>query len=220
MIDKDFTPAQLAKINDMITARVKGPQHQSSDHLNRGLNPLKITPGTNGQFLHTQGEAGQVDAAWTDRCSSYYAGMYLSGGAPRHSAMTAHQTINAGYGSATWAANFDVRPAGVSAQVDTTTDAGGFRVRKTGIYLITWRIQFSALAVAQWPGCSLFIDGAFGYSNHIPGPGPYNAPIVTETEFVPLTNGNFVELGAWQNDSGDEAYTSGWMRMMYIGPSS
>lgn len=64
MIDKDFTPAQLAKINDMITARVKGPQHQSSDHLNRGLNPLKITPGTSGQVLTTTTAANQVDAGW------------------------------------------------------------------------------------------------------------------------------------------------------------
>lgn len=46
MMNGGFTPQQLRVINEMIDARAKHPRHQSADHRDRGLNEIKITPGS------------------------------------------------------------------------------------------------------------------------------------------------------------------------------
>lgn len=64
ILPSEFSSGQEDLLHGVLNDRLKSQQHESRDHLNRGLNPLKITPGTNGQVLTTTTAAGQVDAAW------------------------------------------------------------------------------------------------------------------------------------------------------------
>lgn len=64
ILPSEFSSGQEDLLHGVLNDRLKSQQHESRDHLNRGLNPLKITPGTNGQVLTTTTAAGQVDATW------------------------------------------------------------------------------------------------------------------------------------------------------------
>jgi hypothetical protein len=64
ILPSEFSSGQEDLLHGVLNDRLKSQQHESRDHLNRGLNPLKITPGTSGQVLTTTTAAGQVDATW------------------------------------------------------------------------------------------------------------------------------------------------------------
>lgn len=64
ILPSSFSSGQEDLLHGVLNDRLKSQQHESRDHLNRGLSPLKITPGTAGQVLTTTTEAGQVDATW------------------------------------------------------------------------------------------------------------------------------------------------------------
>lgn len=149
----------------------------------------------------------------------YYAAMYLST-QETHTA-TDWRTVGANVGVFT--SLYDVRPGGVDAQVDTA----GWRIyaRKTGLYLVIGKVTFSsiatdkkiAVAIQDSAGALLdYDDKTVSFTTD------QTIRIVTT---LSLNNGDFIRLGAYQNDSASETIPVGtnyWTRlsMMYIGPTS
>lgn len=183
------------------------------------------TASGGGLSLEQRVAALEQGAASKTRPILYYARMYLSGGATHTSGGGNHQTCNAGSGTATWVSDWDVRPAGVSAQVDTTNDAGKIYIRKTGIYSVQSRVQWGTMAATCWPSVSLFKNGSLLTSTHIDSGtgGATYGPIINAVDHVSLADGDYLELGGWQNSGGNVAYTTGGAQcrfsVFYIGPS-
>lgn len=56
---------QMGMFHGALNNRLKSQQHEANDHLDRGLSPLKITPGVDSQVLRTIASYGQVNAEWS-----------------------------------------------------------------------------------------------------------------------------------------------------------
>jgi len=139
-------------------------------------------------------------------CGAFAASMYLANsGAPTHTSASAWQKVGSGGGTATWVSEFDVRPSGVSAQVDTTTNKR-IDIRATGVYLVTASVAFASIAAGALIGVSYGKNNAT--APYIAGPmGGTNECAIQITDVVTLTAGDYVQLLAYQTDSASEAYT-------------
>lgn len=137
----------------------------------------------------------------------YAAAMYAAdSGSPTHDSSGAWQKVGAGGGTLTWASAFDTRPAGTSAQIDAATNKR-IDIRKDGLYLVTGSIRFDTIADGKIIGTSIYIGGAAGPTQVNPAAGAAGgAPSARVQDVVSLASGNYLELYAYQDDSGSEAY--------------
>lgn len=164
------------------------------------------------------------NVTWTERTTPYYAAMYAANsGAPTHTSSGGWQKVGSGGGTLTWTSAFDIRPSGVSAQVDTATNKR-IDIRKTGVYRIAWSVAFTSITDAKVCYSAVYRDGsqlvASSSLNGVAGP-----PILHGQYMVSLTSGSYLELYANQNDSASEAYdvsnnSRNYLSIEYIGPAS
>lgn len=176
--------------------------------------------GAVGQVLGSDG----TDAVWHNPCP-YYAGMYLSAGdAATHSNSGNFQKVGGGADAGTWVALCDIRPSGVSAQVDTATNKR-IDIRQTGIYAVTWSVCFAATTTGQLTAGSVYVDGVEAYRAGAP-----NAALTGNTLYhrgsvmVSLTSGNYLELFGYQVSGGAKSYGLGsgvtFLSVQYLGAAS
>lgn len=123
--------------------------------------------------------------------------------AANHTSNGAFQKVAAG---GTWAASYDVRPNGATAQADDTTNMR-IDIQRSGLYLVQGNVTFTGIGTSTTVTAGqISVDGtarnrAFGYahttaagrSHHMSGTGG-------------LAAGSYVELYAYQNESSSEAY--------------
>lgn len=181
------------------------------------------TASGGGLSLEQRVAALEQGAASKTRPILYYASMYVANsGAPTHTSSGGWQKVGSGGGTVTWTSEFDVRPAGVSAQVDTATNKR-IDIRQSGIYLVSAMVMFSSISDAKTSGVAIRVNGS-EYAQGFYGNGKADLAAPHVTIPLSLTSGQYVELFAYQEDSASEAYlVSGTFRnrlsVMYIGPS-
>lgn len=145
---------------------------------------------------------------YTDACM-YCASVYLANsGAPTHTSSGNWQKVSGGGGTDSWTSEYDIRPAGVGAQVTTTTDAAKITIQKAGVYMVTASVAFAAISDAKAVGAGVGKNGSTTPSIanfHTMGVGTEFDATVSAP--MPLVVGDTLELLAWQNDSASEAYT-------------
>lgn len=167
-----------------------------------------------------QGAAPRTTAA-----GSYAAGMHLANsGSPTHTSSGSYQKVGSGGGTATWVSDFDKRPSGVSAQVDTATNKR-IDIRNTGLYWVAGRVGFNSITAAKTTGVSVHKNGAdIGFNNYV-STGATSSLVVNASGILSLTAGDYLELFAIQDDSASEAYITSVpeicsMQISYLGPAS
>lgn len=143
-------------------------------------------------------------------------------GAPTNTGAGAWQKVGSGGGTATYVGEYDVRPSGVTGQVDVSGKA--LEIRATGVYLITASVAFSALGAATYYGVGVWKEGA-QVLQAFDNTGKADAIVVTVTAPVNCTVGDTLELYAITNDSASEAYLVGRtfnnrLAFQYLGPTS
>lgn len=222
ILPSSFSAGQEDLLHGVLNDRLKSQQHESRDHLNRGLSPLKITPGTAGQFLHTKSEAGQVDAEWTDRCSSYYVSMYLaSSGAPTHSTAGQWKKVADG-GTPAWTVNYDIRPNGVAALADTTNKR--INIPKSGVWFVTASVYFANIAAGKIIALRTTVNGTATGEYDERSVSFAHSPAIRIAVPIVIAAGSYLEMEAYQNDTNGELYVASIpankLTAMYIGPSS
>lgn len=141
-------------------------------------------------------------------------------GSPTHTSAAGYQKVGAGGGTLTWTSVFDVRPPGVSAQVDTATNKR-INIKQSGVYMVTAGYVLASMGTQSV--LAIYVNGASVHQT-----------IVLETTGNPsmrcaipmvLASGDYVELYAWQGESASEAYLTSaiyapWLSVQYIGPST
>jgi hypothetical protein len=155
----------------------------------------------------------------------YAARMYAANsGSPTHNSTGNYQKVGSGGGTLTWTSAFDIRPAGVSAQVDTATNKR-LDIRRAGLYRV-------GIGVGGNPGIDKYLAAAV-YKNGALAEGPFNifpSPIsqslvVGASSIVNLSVGDYLEPYASQNTGGSMSYFvtgsyATFIEFEYLGPSS
>lgn len=179
------------------------------------------TASGGGLSLEQRVAALEQGAASKTRPILYYAAMYLST-ATTHTSSGNWQSVGSVSGAFTTL--WDVRPAGVSAQVDLAN----YRIyaRKTGLYLVTGKITWASIGTDKRVITGIRVNNsslADYKDEQTASTSDFAAGI---TSVVYLADGNYIRLDGWQNDSASEAIpvSAGvdyWTRlsMTYIGPS-
>ncbi len=152
----------------------------------------------------------------------YMASMWLSGGSPSHTASGATQLVGIDGVVGTFTSEFDVRPAGVAAQVDTTNKK--LLCQKSGVYRVTACVTFSAMTtgvIAVAPK----VNGVIAALVYLSPAAALGAPTVQVTRNMILVVGDYLQLGAYQQESASEAYSISanyynYIQMEYLGPST
>jgi hypothetical protein len=136
--------------------------------------------------------------------SIYCASMYLANsGAPTHTSSGNFQKVADGGGTDTWTADYDYRPTDISAQVDTATNKR-IDIRRSGLYLVTASIRFSAVTTGRI-GCQVFVSGAATLTD-LRTNGAAAGTTASVSQAIKLDSGQYVELYAFQEESASEAY--------------
>lgn len=166
----------------------------------------------------------QVAGRGENVTTPYYASMYVANsGAPTHTSSGNWQKVGSGGGTATWTAVCDIRPSGVSAQLDLTTNKR-IDVRKTGIYRVGWCVSLTAITDGKVNASAVYRSGVEAASaSAIVGAAA--TPVMIGTKMLSLTSGQYLELYAFQQDSASEAYYVAlphycFVEMEYIGPAA
>lgn len=193
------------------------------EFLNRGSVPeSSIRPSSvSGEILKTV--SGITD--WSGIFpGAFAASMYAANsGAPTHTNNGGYQKVGSGGGTLTWTSEFDVRPSGYAAQVDTATNKR-IDIKYSGLYQISWGGAFTAITDGKIMDWSVYKNGAqlfgMGLTN-----GVAATPGVKVSRVAALSSGDYLELYAYQNDSASEAYYtpsqySPYLQVFYLGPSS
>jgi hypothetical protein len=149
--------------------------------------------------------------------------MYLANvGGPTHN-VSGWQMVADGGGADGWSTICDVRPAGVSAQVDTATNKR-IDIRKTGVYdveaSVGWTSVTSGTLIAVSPG----VNGVTA---------PYMAIVAASSSehtiqwrgMLSLTSGDYLKLIAYLADATARTYITAAAQNIrltcrYIGPAS
>jgi hypothetical protein len=181
-------------------------------------------PGVVDGSLLVADAASTGRAKWSERTTPYYAAMYLANsGSPTHTTSGTEQKVGSGGGTATWTASHDIRPTGVSAQVDTATNKR-IDIRKTGVYLVTASVGFSAISDAKAVSVAVYTNGT-RIALAAGAVGALVTPVVPLVFPGSFTSGDYLELYANQNDSASETYFTGlatacMLSIQYVGPAS
>lgn len=191
------------------------------DIIRRGASaPERVALGVTGKVLRSDG----TDPVWDDIAGSYSAAVYLANsGAPTHTSNAGWQKVADGGGTDTWTSAWDVRPSGVSAQVDTATNKR-IDIRKTGLYLVTASVRFSAISADKTVGVGVYVSGVQTIIE-ARTTSVAATPNVRVSEVMSLSSGGYLELYAYQSDSASEAYDvslthNNRLSATYIGPAS
>lgn len=140
------------------------------------------------------------------------AGLYIASigvansGTPTHNNSGANQKVGSGGGVTTWTSLIDRRPPGAISQVDTA--GGRILCQREGYYLILATISFVTLQDNTDYSALAYVNGAQQASD-FRGAAVGLAPGLMDTNafrLISLNEGDIVELYAFQNDSGSEAY--------------
>lgn len=206
-----------------LDSRLKSSRHENADHLDRALLVSKLKPSTtSGDSIRT-GIDGTAE--WAPASAVYAAGMYLANsGAPTHTSSGGWQKVGSGGGTGTWVSYFDVRPSGVSAQVDTATNKR-IDIRYSGLYQLTWSATFNAITDGKVLDSAIYKNGVLLCG--APEDTGVAHVMSTKASFTaPLVSGDYLELYANQNDSASEAYFTtdphcrNYLHAVYLGDSS
>jgi hypothetical protein len=136
--------------------------------------------------------------------SVYCAAMYLANsGAPTHTSSGNWQKVADGGGTDTWTAEYDYRPTGITAQVDTATNKR-IDIQRSWLYLVTASIRFSAITSGR-VGCQVYVSGAGGPLDLRDNGAAANITASVSTP-ISLAAGAYLELYAYQEESASEAY--------------
>lgn len=193
----------------------------------RSREPLApgATAPLGGLSLEQRIAALEQGAAAKERPILYYAKMYAANsGSPTYTGVGgAFQKVGSGGGTLTWTSEFDIRPSGVSAQVDTSTNKR-LDVRKSGVYLVQATVCFASIS----SGKSYALNVRQNTTNYAlydeRTSGATSTAYLHASELLTLANGDYLELWAATNDSSSEAYAPGtkliYLSMMYVGPSA
>lgn len=189
----------------------------------RGIVPAAVGGASDSGMTLMTGADGVAE--WSFTATPYYAGMYLdTTGAPTHTSSGNWQKVGDGGGTETWVSLCDVRPTGVSAQVDVATNKR-IDIRRGGIYLVSFGVAFASLADGLVVAANLYVNGAsriFSQPGRNGGTGFHSAD---RTSLVSLASGDYLELYAFQNDTASEGYyvaggQVNFIQATYIGPAS
>lgn len=158
----------------------------------------------------------------------YIASVYLANsGSPTNSTSGAWQDVAAGGGTDSWTSEYDIRPAGATAQVTTTTDAAKLTCQKAGVYMVTASVQFNSIGTAaKTLGVSASLN-----STTVPaladvrGAGVLGSLALSVCGPMVLIVGDVLRLLSFQDDAASSAYNTtvtsrNRLTMSYIGPSS
>lgn len=183
----------------------------------------RVAVGADGCDLRADSSQA-AGVAWTPWGVPYMASMYVANsGAPTHTSNGGWQKVGSGGGTVTWTSEYDKRPPGASAQVDTATNKR-IDIRKTGVYIVTAAVELSSISAAKLVAVAAYKNGAAALQSRIttgaafPSGAHLSAPLV-------LTSGDYLELYAYQNDSASEAYDTAVasynrLTVTYLGPST
>lgn len=194
------------------------------DLIRRGASaPERVALGVAGKTLRSDG----TDAVWDDAAGSYVAHMYAAAsGSPTHTNNGGWQKVGSGGGTLTWTSEFDKRPSGVSAQVDTATNKR-IDIRKTGLYRIDGGVYFNTISDGKIVGIQIRKNGsATPVAQALLNTGVASGDLTPRvSQLVSLASGDYLELWAFQNDSVSEAYVVGTMNNVfltaeYLGPAT
>lgn len=193
--------------------------------------PLRIreplAPGATaplgGLTLEQRVAALEQGAAAKERPILYYAKMYAANsGSPTHTNNGGAQKVGSGGGTLTWTSDFDIRPSGVAAQVDTSTNKR-LDVRKTGVYLVQGAVYFTSLTDGKTAAVNIYVNGTGNLIFEHKIIGATSDTYVSASRLYKLNSGDYLELYAYQNDSVSEAYFPGtkliYLSMLYVGPA-
>jgi hypothetical protein len=164
--------------------------------------------------------AGVGNVQWLETGATYAAGIYLANsGSPTHTSSANWQKVGSGGGSATWTAWADLRPSGVSSQVDTAN--GILTIRRSGIYVVIGAASFSSISDAKIVAAGMYLNGSRRLSPTITT-GVTSPPRIYFSGMFNFAQGDDIELYAYQNDSASEAYDTvgldfNFLRMVWIG---
>lgn len=153
---------------------------------------------------------------------SYSAKVYLANsGAPTQNSISASQRLGSGGGTATWTTEFDIRPAGVSAQI---TASGGITIRKTGLYFVDGTVTLANVNSGLIAFCSIRKNGTI-IKNGWLRPGSAGEVGENMSALVSLTSGEELSLYCYQQESASEAYAvsasyNNAISAKYVGPAS
>lgn len=199
----------------------------STDTINGGTS-ITLRPGESGLLV-----APETGTNWSARImqadppGTYTAAMYLANsGAPTNTSNGAYQAVAAGGGTDTWVAEADIRPSGVTAQCDTTTNTAKLTCRKDGLYQINAHVNFSTIAADKVSALGVWKNGAqWASASDSVGSGGASGSAIGFSTVAPLVAGDTLELYAFQNDSASEAYQTALsegnkISMTYIGPAT
>jgi len=160
-----------------------------------------------GSYLTTASAAATylTIAAAADLPGTYVASMYAANsGSPTHTSASEWQKVGSGGGTLTWTSEIDKRPSGVSAQVDTSTNKR-IDIRKTGLYQVSWSVQFSSIKDAKRYASAVYKNGTQA-TQAIATSGVATTVSAVGSRVLSLTSGDYLELYAFQSDSSIEAY--------------
>jgi hypothetical protein len=144
-------------------------------------------------------------------------------GAPTHTSDGGTQKVGSGGGTLTWVSEFDVRPGGYAAQVDTTTNKR-IDIKYDGLYWVRGSVGWTSLADGTICAVYVYKNGA-ACSEHTGALGFASGYYLHTEKVVSLAAGNYLELYANQNDTASEAYAVSsshitYLQAIYLGPSS
>ncbi len=181
------------------------------------------TSSGGGLSLEQRVAALEQGAASKTRPILYYANMHLTSATAANHSVNGYQKVGAGSVAGTWGSSFDVRPSGVSAQVDTSTNKR-ITIRKSGIYLVCAGIYFGGTAGASTLiATDVYVNGAVR-AESVTGAssGGYGSPTVSK--LIPLNADDYLELYAYRGAAGTSDYavsliSQNFIEVAYVGPS-
>lgn len=154
----------------------------------------------------------------------YCANIHLtSATVPTHSA-TGYQKVGEGGVAGTWGSSFDIRPSGIAAQVDTSTNKR-LDIKQSGIYQVNAGIYFGASVTSGvLTACDVYKNGTIIAEDVDEATsGGYTSPKVSQ--ILSLVVGDYLELWAYRNSAGSSTYstsliTQNYLEFFYLGPAS
>lgn len=137
--------------------------------------------------------------------SVYCASMYIANsGTPNHSNPGGYQKVGGGSSAGTWTSEYDYRPTGVGAQVDTATNKR-IDIRRAGLYIVTASISLASVADAKILNVAVYKGGAAVLYDQRTTGGSATA-IVSVSAPLLLVAGDYLELYAFNGDSVNRNY--------------
>ena len=193
------------------------------------LGYVLVPAGFAGPFVnatHILSVIGLHRALAEPQTNTFAAGMYLANsGSPTHTDAAAYQKVGSGGGTATYLSLFDVSPAGFGTQSNTASKR--IDIVMGGLYRVTCAVYFSGLTDLKFMFACFAVNGTHVATGHKSMNSGGQANRATVSELVDLEAGDYVELGALQNQGTTTAYiTSGgaafriFITVDRVGPSA